>query len=266
MATQEHRRRNPRGQGDRLRADIIEAASRLLADPAAPPLTLRGVARAAGVAATSVYLHFADTDELVLAVADQLDQLSFEAFFEDTMFHEVAHGLGVKNTINGKGLARKALREYAGGFEEGKADILGLHLITKLSEKGELDKSKLMDCYVTSLASLLRSVRFGASDAHGKANMVRFNFFMQQGAFSRDPASGRYRVDFANFQKAMELLSGRLLTVQGDGDYAMAKQMTDTLGVIGPELAADLKRLETARVPIDIVFEQGLEVLGLTKP
>lgn len=73
MATKEtsQRRRNPRGQGDRLRADIIAAASHLLADPAAPPLTLRGVARAAGVAATSVYLHFADTDELVLAVADQ---------------------------------------------------------------------------------------------------------------------------------------------------------------------------------------------------
>jgi AcrR family transcriptional regulator len=71
MATQEQRRRNPRGQGDRLRADIIEAASRLLADPAAPPLTLRGVAREAGVAATSVYLHFADTDALVLAVAEQ---------------------------------------------------------------------------------------------------------------------------------------------------------------------------------------------------
>jgi AcrR family transcriptional regulator len=71
MAIQEQRRRNPRGQGDRLRADIIEAASRLLADPSAPPLTLRGVARAAGVAATSVYLHFANTDELVLAVANQ---------------------------------------------------------------------------------------------------------------------------------------------------------------------------------------------------
>jgi len=65
------RRRNPRGQGDRLRADIIDAASRLLADPAAPPLTLRGVARAAGVAATSVYLHFDDTDALILAVADR---------------------------------------------------------------------------------------------------------------------------------------------------------------------------------------------------
>jgi AcrR family transcriptional regulator len=69
--TTRQRRRNPRGQGDRLRADIIDAASGLLADPAAPPLTLRGVARAAGVAATSVYLHFPDTDALVLAVADE---------------------------------------------------------------------------------------------------------------------------------------------------------------------------------------------------
>jgi len=65
------RRRNPRGQGERLRADIIEAASRLLADPASPPLTLRAVAREVGVAATSVYLHFADIQSLVVAVADR---------------------------------------------------------------------------------------------------------------------------------------------------------------------------------------------------
>ena len=65
------RQRNPRGQGERLRDDIIEAASRLMADPAAPPLTLRGVAREAGVAATSVYLHFADIESLVLAVAER---------------------------------------------------------------------------------------------------------------------------------------------------------------------------------------------------
>jgi AcrR family transcriptional regulator len=71
IETTRRRQRNPRGQGDRLRADIVGAASRLLADPAAPPLTLRGVARAAGVAATSVYLHFADTDALVLAVAEK---------------------------------------------------------------------------------------------------------------------------------------------------------------------------------------------------
>ena len=74
----------------------------------------------------------------------------------------------------------QALKEYASSFEEGKADVLGLYLITALSEKGELDKAKLMDGYVTFLAGILRSVRFGAADSHGKANMVRFHFFEQQ--------------------------------------------------------------------------------------
>jgi hypothetical protein len=198
-----------------------------------------------------------------LIAEDQLKHLTFEAFFEDTMFHEVAHGLGIKNTLDGKGTVSAALKDYASSFEEGKADILGLYLITKLSEKGELDRSKLMDSYVTFLAGILRSVRFGAGDAHAKANMLRFNFFQQQGAFTRDPSSGRYRVEFDKMQAAMNALSAKLLIVQGDGDYAAAKQMTDSLGVIGPELAADLKRLEQARIPIDVRFEQGLQVLGL---
>ena len=77
-----------------------------------------------------------------------------------------------------------------------------------------------------------------------KANIVRFNFFAEQGAFTRDPATGRYRVDFDKMQTAMNALSEKLLTLQGDGDYAAAKEMTDTLGVIRPELAADLLRLD----------------------
>ena len=76
----------------------------------------------------------------------------------------------------------QALKEYASSFEEGKADVLGLYLITALSAKGELDEAKLMDGYVTFLAGILRSVRFGAGDSHGKANMVRFHFFEQMGA------------------------------------------------------------------------------------
>ncbi len=202
----------------------------------------------------------------VLIAEDQQKNLTFDAFFEDTMFHEVAHGLGIKNTLDGKGTVTQALKEYASSFEEGKADILGLYLITKLSEKGELDKAKLMDGYVTFLAGILRSVRFGAADAHAKANMLRFNFFEQQGAFTRDANTGRYRVEFDKMQAAMNALSAKLLTVQGDGDYATAKQMTDTMGVIGPELAADLKRLDAAKIPVDVTFEQGLDVLGLQAP
>jgi Peptidase family M49 len=211
-------------------------------------------------------------DRIMLPIAkaliaeDQQSHLSFDAFFENTMFHEVAHGLGVKQTIDGKGMVRTALRDQFSVFEEGKADILGLFMITKLAEKGELDKSKLMDNYVTFLAGILRSVRFGASDAHGKANMVRFNFFKQRGAFSRDATTGRYRVDFDKMTAAMNALSDKLLTIQGNGDYAVAKQFNEQMGNVDAELAGDLQRLQNANIPTDITFEQGLEVLGLKAP
>ncbi|HEY0661203.1 MAG TPA: Zn-dependent hydrolase [Lysobacter sp.] len=199
-----------------------------------------------------------------LIAQDQLKHVTFDAFFEDVMFHEVAHGLGIKKTIDGKGTVDEALKEYSSSFEEGKADILGLYMIDALSQQGELDKTKLMDNYVTFLAGILRAVRFGASDAHGKANMLRFNFFADAGAFTRD-ADGRYRVDFEKMRTAMNALSGKLLKVQGDGDYAEAKRMTDTLGVTKPELAADLGKLKDAKIPVDIRFEQGLDVLGLSQ-
>ncbi|MCJ0825809.1 Zn-dependent hydrolase [Luteimonas sp. 50] len=200
-----------------------------------------------------------------LIAQDQVQNVTFDAFFQNTMFHEVAHGLGIKNTLDGKGTVSEALKDYASSFEEGKADVLGLYMVDALANKGELDKSRLMDNYVTFLAGILRSVRFGATDAHAKANMLRFNFFAEHGAFARDPQSGRYRVDFDRMHEAMNALSRTLLTIQGDGDYAQAKALTDDKGVVGPELAADLKKLDKAGIPVDIRFEQGLETLGLSQ-
>ncbi len=199
-----------------------------------------------------------------LIVPDQVQHVTFDAFFQNTMFHEVAHGLGIKNTVNKRGTVRLALKGYASSFEEGKADVLGLYLVEWLADKGELDESKLMDNYVTFLAGIFRSVRFGASDAHGKANMVRFNFFSQMGAFSRDPTTGQYRVDPIKMRAAVKALAAKLLMVQGDGDYAAAKKLTDEQGVIEPQLHADLGRLSKDDIPIDIVFDQGLKVLGLS--
>lgn len=206
-----------------------------------------------------------------LIADDQQNNLTFDAFFQNTMFHEVAHGLGIKNVVgksglDGNGTVRKALKDQASSFEEGKADVLGLYLVTKLADKGELDKSQLMNNYVTFLAGILRSVRFGASDAHARANMVRFNFFKQQGAFTRDETTGRYRVDFDKMTAAMNALSEKLLTIQGNGDYEAAKQLTDQMGAVDAELAGDLKRLDQANIPVDIRFEQGLDVLGLEAP
>jgi len=208
-------------------------------------------------------------DAIMLPISEQLiatDQrqfVTFNAFFTNTMFHEVAHGLGIKNTLDGKGTVRNALKETASSLEEGKADILGLYMVSKLYESGAISEGKLMDNYVTFLAGIFRSVRFGASSAHGKANMVRFNFFKEKGAFSRNEETGLYRVNFDEMTVAINELSNLILTLQGDGNYQGVVDLLANQGVIGPQLAKDLSRLQSANIPVDIIFDQGKSQLGL---
>ncbi|WP_456459263.1 dipeptidyl-peptidase 3 family protein [Reichenbachiella sp.] len=192
----------------------------------------------------------------------QRKHVTFDAFFANTMFHEVAHGLGIKNTIDGSGTVRQALKEHGSALEEGKADILGLYMVTQLQQKGEIE-GELMDYYTTFLAGIFRSVRFGASSAHGKANMIRFNYFKEQNAFSYNPENGTYKVNFEEFQMAMNSLSGLILKLQGDGDYAGVDALFKEKGIVGPELQKDLDRVGEAGIPRDIVFNQGVEELGL---
>jgi len=198
-----------------------------------------------------------------LIAEDQRRHVTFDAFFAETMFHEVAHGLGIKNTIDGRGTVREALREQAAALEEGKADILGLDMVAKLHAQGKLEGGTLEDYYVTFLAGIFRSVRFGAANAHGRANMVRFHFFEREGAFHRDAVTGTYRADFERMPAAIAALSEKILRLQGDGDYAGAQALSSEMGAIDPTLAADLERLGAAGIPVDVVFEQGEEVLGL---
>jgi len=199
----------------------------------------------------------------ILIDPSQHQYIDFDAFFENTMFHEVAHGLGIKNTINGKGTVREALKETASAIEEGKADILGLYIVTHLAETGELNNKDLMTNYVTFMAGIFRSVRFGAASAHGKANMIRFNYFLEKEAFTRNHETGTYHVDFARMKEAMNQLSEEILVLQGNGDYEKAKKMVDQLGIINTRLQQDLDRINEAGIPVDIVFEQGPEILGL---
>jgi hypothetical protein len=177
------------------------------------------------------------------------------------LFHEVAHGLGIKNTIDGKGTVRKALKEYASALEEGKADILGLYMVEQLLQKGELT-SDIKDYYTTFIAGIFRSVRFGAGDAHGIANMVRFNYFKEHNAFERLD-DGTYKVNFDKMKAAVDSLSNLILTLQGNGDYDGVAKLVAEKGKIGEQLQKDLDRLKAANIPVDIVFDQGVSVLGL---
>ena len=198
-----------------------------------------------------------------LIAEDQRQHVTFDAFFANTMFHEVAHGLGIKNTLTGETTVRQALKEHASALEEGKADILGLYMIQKLRENGEISEGDLMDNYVTFLAGIFRSVRFGASSAHGRANMIRFNYFQDAGAFSRDVKTGAYRVNVESFENAIKDLSEKILILQGDGDYKAVDRFVEQLGQMQETLSSDLARLTELNIPVDIVYKQGKEVLGL---
>lgn len=197
-----------------------------------------------------------------LITEDQRKHITFDAFFSNTMFHEVAHGLGIKNVLNQKDLTvRQALKEHASALEEGKADILGLFMITQLHEKGEIE-GDLKDYYVTFVASIFRSVRFGTSSAHGKANMIRFNFFRKYEAIEQEE-DGTYRIDFDNMKEAMAALTLQILTLQGTGDYQGVENLVNTMGQTNPLLENSLKQLKDKNIPVDIYFEQGADVLKI---
>jgi hypothetical protein len=207
-------------------------------------------------------------DNILMPIAEMLidesqrQHITFDAFFENTTFHEVSHGMGVKNTISGSGPVREALKEQYSALEEAKADIMGLYLVTRLYEMGEITSGEVMNNYVTFFAGIFRSSRFGASSAHGKANMLSMKYFADNGAFMLQE-NGYYKVNLDEMKAAVVSLVEKILTVQGNGDYEAAKAWVEGDGVMTEELRAALDRVNAGGIPVDIVFTQGKEVLGL---
>ena len=195
-----------------------------------------------------------------LMTPESMEHIKFDAFFANVMFHETAHGMGIKETITGKGSVREALGNQYSAIEEAKADVLGLYLVTKLAEMGEYTNTTMEDNYTTFMAGIFRSVRFGAASAHGKANMLTFNYFQNEGAFTRNE-EGLYAIDFEKMKVAVEKLAGDILKCQGNGDYEAAKAWMGEMSVIYPELQADLNRVNEAGIPVDIYFNMGSDVL-----
>lgn len=206
-------------------------------------------------------------DEIMVPIAAELidpsqrKYVTFDAFFANTMFHEVAHGLGIKNTVNGKGKVRDALLEHHSALEEGKADILGIYMVQQLHKRGEIT-GDIKEYMTTFMAGIFRSVRFGASSAHGTANMIRFNYFKEKGAFARN-SNGTYTLNYEKMDVAISELTQLILTLQGNGDYVGVSQLVKEKGIIHSELQSDLNRLKDVNIPVDVIFEQGIQVLGL---
>ncbi len=199
--------------------------------------------------------------EIIIEPSEQ-DNLKFDAFFWNVTFHEVAHGLGVKQTINGKGSVDEAMQTENSSWEEAKADIIGLNLVCNLIDKGEITDITVEEAITTYIVGLLRSVRFGAAEAHGIANMMCYNYLFENGAFTRN-GNGTYHIHYDKARKAMEGWIALILKTQATGDFAYASKYSEENGTIGEDLQKDLDKINKAGIPRDIRFNQGLDVLGL---
>jgi hypothetical protein len=208
-------------------------------------------------------------DALVLPVAEALlvpeqrAHVRFEPFFLNTLFHELAHGLGMKQTVAARGPVRDALGEHADTIEELKAAVLSLWLANWLHANGELPDTAPMDHYASLLAGVFRAVHVDADSAAGRAHMLLFNYFRDWGAFRRDAATGRYRVDAAAVGPAIAALAAQVLTLQGSGDHEGAAELIGALASPRAEFRADLARLAAAGIPAAVAFRQPDELPGL---
>ncbi len=199
----------------------------------------------------------------ILIDENQLKHVKFEAFFENNLFYEIADGLAIKTTVNNKGPVKDAMKECYSTMNGLKADVLRLVFITKLHEMGKHEDKDLMDNYVTFVADIFRSVRFGTSLFQGEGNMVTFNFLEEEGAIVRNKETGKYRVDFEKMKSAFEKHINNIIVIQGDGNYEAAQEMIEEKGFLLETLKNDLQKVSKAGIPRDVTFEQGLDVLGL---
>lgn len=210
-------------------------------------------------------------DKILVPIADllidesQTKYITFDnAFFQNVMFHEVAHGLGVKFLADGSGKSvRDALGDTYSTIEEAKADMLGLYLVTMLHDMGEMKDKDLMENYVTFLAGIFRSIRFGAAEAHGKANMLEFEYLKDNGGFVYNAETGKYSVELDKMQAAVKSFVTKVITLQGDGNKAEIDKWINEKSKISAELQKELDKIKDAGIPKDIVYRQGADILGL---
>lgn len=188
----------------------------------------------------------------LLLAPEILKELSFEAFFNNILMHEIAHGLGpgiITLEDGTKSDVNKILKEYYPAIEEAKADILGLWASKYLIDRGKLPKRLEKQIYVAFLAGFFRSVRFGAKEAHGKANLIQFNYLKENKAIV-EIQDGRFDIDFSKVSQAVESLAKLLLEIEGKGDYNGAKTLLEKYGEIDESLRKAIEKIK--EVPIDI--------------
>src|ERR1051325_5364740 len=184
--------------------------------------------------------------------AEQAAIASADGYLATTMMHEIAHGLGPACARrNGQRVdIREAIGPTYSGLEEAKADVTGMFGLKWLVDRGYLPKERLEEYYASEVAGIFRTVRFGTGEAHGRAEMMEFNFYVERGAITRD-ASGKYAIDFAKMPDAVAAVTKELLEIEATGDRARAEAWFAKYDTMPADLHAALDAAKDLPVDVD---------------
>ncbi len=190
----------------------------------------------------------------LLVDSSQSHKVTSQAFFESNFFFEISEGLILKKTVDNKGSVKDALKDFYNIARNIHNDVMRLFLLSKLSDNEELNV-KLESNYVTYLADMFRSIRFGTAHSQAKAAIINLNFFLEKGAITRNPETGKYKINFDKMRKAVEEQTKNILIIEGNGDYEALKKMYRKYSTISDELKKDIARVNNSNIPVDIRFE-----------
>jgi hypothetical protein len=200
----------------------------------------------------------------ILMREDQAALASMDGYMSAVLMHEISHALGpaFARTTTGRVDIRQSIGPAYSGLEEAKADVVGLFALNWLmtEDKGVIAKDKAPVVYASYLAGIFRTVRFGVAEAHGRAEMMEFNYLSEQGAITRDPKTGRYAFDIAKMPGAIASLAKELLEIEATGDRNRAEQWFKKYGSMPPELKSALAKAKDVPVDIDPVSAFGEQV------
>jgi hypothetical protein len=189
--------------------------------------------------------------------ADQAAMASGDGYLADTLMHEISHGLGPSyaHTTAGQLDINEAIGPGYSALEESKADVVGELCFKWLVDHGAVPKENLPKTYASYVAGIFRTVRFGVAEAHGHGEIMQFNYYVEQGAITRDAATGLYAIDFDKMSSSIATLAKELLEQEATGDRARTEAWFKKYGEMPPDLASQLAKTNDIPVDVDPVFD-----------
>jgi hypothetical protein len=208
-------------------------------------------------------IHEAKFEKLLYPIAElvldkeQLEYVTFDAFFNHTLMHEMSHGLGPGFiTKDGKETeVKKELKETYSTIEEAKADILGMWNNLYMIEKGVYSPDTEKQIWTTFLAGVFRSVRFGIGEAHGGGNAIIYNYMLNNGAYNFNENTKTVSVNYDKAKEVLKNLANELLMIQSLGDYEGAKKLINEYAINSASMKILIDKLATLPVDIKPIFE-----------